>query len=39
LLKIVDTTKGDTEIQGISKVNIKGETDLIEVMKSAVMLK
>eukprot|EP00826_Nyctotherus_ovalis_P058774 TRINITY_DN8109_c0_g1_i2.p1 TRINITY_DN8109_c0_g1~~TRINITY_DN8109_c0_g1_i2.p1 ORF type:complete len:129 (-),score=24.60 TRINITY_DN8109_c0_g1_i2:243-629(-) len=37
-IKVVETTRGDTEIQGISKVHIKGETDVTSLMKSAVKL-
>ena len=37
LLKIIGAGSGDTEINDISKIRIKGETDVAAILKSAVL--
>lgn len=37
VLKIIGAGSGDTEINDISKIRIKGETDVAAILKSAVL--
>ena len=38
-IKVINLGNGDTEINGISKITIKSECDVISIIKSAVFLK